>query len=32
MDQVMEIPEIEKNWDSEVVMNKMLELSTDFNF
>jgi kynurenine 3-monooxygenase len=33
MDQVMtEIPEIHTNWDSEVVMNKMLELSADFNF
>jgi kynurenine 3-monooxygenase len=32
MDQVMEIPNIEQNWDSEVVMEKMLELSADFNF
>ena len=33
MDQVMtEVPEIHTNWDSEVVMNKMLELSADFNF
>jgi kynurenine 3-monooxygenase len=33
MDQVMtEIHEIHTNWDSEVVMNKMLELSADFNF
>jgi kynurenine 3-monooxygenase len=33
MDQVMaEIPEIHANWDSEVVMDKMLELSADFNF
>jgi kynurenine 3-monooxygenase len=33
MDQVMaEIPEIHTNWDSEVVMDKMLELSADFNF
>ncbi len=32
MDQVMEIPSIEENWDSQIVMDKMLELSTDFNF
>jgi kynurenine 3-monooxygenase len=32
MDQVMEMPEIEKNWNSDEVMNKMLELSHDFNF
>ena len=32
MDQVMEIPNIEQNWDSQVVMDKMLELSADFNF
>jgi kynurenine 3-monooxygenase len=32
MDQVMEIPNIEQNWDSEIVMDKMLELSADFNF
>ena len=32
MDQVMEIPNIEQNWDSEIVMDKILELSTDFNF
>jgi kynurenine 3-monooxygenase len=32
MDQIMEMPEIEKNWDNEQVMNRMLELSQDFNF
>jgi len=32
MDQVMEIPNIEQNWDSQIVMDKMIELSTDFNF
>ena len=32
MDQVMEIPSIEQNWDSQIVMDKMLELSADFNF
>lgn len=32
MDQVMEIPNIEQNWDSQIVMDKMLELSADFNF
>jgi kynurenine 3-monooxygenase len=32
MDHVMEIPNIEQNWDSEIVMDKMLELSADFNF
>jgi kynurenine 3-monooxygenase len=32
MDQIMELPEIEKNWDSEMVMNQILELSKDFNF
>jgi kynurenine 3-monooxygenase len=32
MDQVMEIPTIEQNWDSQIVMDKMLELSADFNF
>lgn len=32
MDQVMEIPSIVENWDSQIVMDKMLELSTDFNF
>jgi kynurenine 3-monooxygenase len=31
MDQIMEMPEIEKNWDNEQVMNRMLELSQDFN-
>jgi kynurenine 3-monooxygenase len=32
MGQIMEMPEIEKNWDNEQVMNRMLELSQDFNF
>ena len=32
MNQVMEIPNIEQNWDSQIVMDKMIELSTDFNF
>lgn len=32
MDQVMEIPTTEQNWDSQIVMDKMLELSADFNF
>jgi kynurenine 3-monooxygenase len=32
MDQIMEIPDIENNWDQAEVMDKMLELSHDFNF
>ena len=32
MDKIMELPEIENNWDSQMVMNEMLELSKDFNF
>jgi kynurenine 3-monooxygenase len=32
MDQIMKMPDIEKNWDQADVMNKMLELSKDFNF
>jgi kynurenine 3-monooxygenase len=32
MDQIMEIPDIENNWDSTKVMDKILELSHDFNF
>lgn len=32
MDQVMEITEIETNWDRAEVMDKMLELSHNFNF
>ena len=32
MDQVMEMPEIETNWDRAEVMDKMLQLSQNFNF
>ena len=32
MDQVMEITEIETNWDRAEVMDKMLQLSQNFNF
>jgi len=32
MDQVMEISSIEEKWDSEEVMEKMIELSANFNF
>jgi kynurenine 3-monooxygenase len=32
MDQIMEMPDIENNWDQAEVMDKMLELSHDFNF
>lgn len=32
MDNVMEMENIHENWDSAAVMDKMLELSTDFNF
>jgi kynurenine 3-monooxygenase len=32
MDNVMDIENIHENWDSAAVMDKILELSTDFNF
>lgn len=32
MDQIMEMPDIEKIWDQAEVMDRILELSQDFNF
>jgi kynurenine 3-monooxygenase len=32
MDQIMEMPDIEIKWDQTEVMDKILELSYDFNF
>ncbi|NCA21834.1 MAG: kynurenine 3-monooxygenase, partial [Crocinitomicaceae bacterium] len=32
MDKVMEMENIHENWNNDAVMDKMLELSTDFNF
>jgi hypothetical protein len=32
MDQIMEMPDIEKNWDQAEVMDRILELSQHFNF
>ena len=32
MDIIMQIPNIENVWDSEIVMNEMKGLSKDFNF
>jgi hypothetical protein len=32
MDEVMALPEIEKNWESEEIMNYLVEKSKQFNF